>query len=71
MGQILILKAEQNGKPLPIRENCDREDWAGLSWAVGEISQKDLHPGEPLTLTFQSTEKTPLTLKSRVYLVKY
>lgn len=71
MGQILVLKAEQNGKALPIRKNYDREDWAGLSWAVGEINRKDLHSGEPLTLTFQSTDKDPVTLKGRVYLVKY
>lgn len=71
MGQLLILKAEQDGKSLPIREDYDREDWAGLSWAVGEVSEKDLHPGEPLTLTFQSAEKSPLTLKGKVYFVKY
>lgn len=71
MGKIFLLKAEQDGKELPIRENYDREVWAGLSWAAGEISQKELHPGTPLTLTFQSTEKDPVTLKGRLYLVNY
>ncbi len=63
MGKVFLLKAEQGGKELPIRENYDRVVWAGLSWAAGEISQKDLHPGAPLTLTFQSTEKDPVALK--------
>lgn len=71
MGKIFLLKAEQDGKQLPIREDYDRVDWAGLSWAAGEISPKDLHPGSPLTLTFQSTEKDPIALKGKVYLVNY
>jgi hypothetical protein len=71
MGKVFLLKAEQNGKELPVRENYDQVIWAGLSWAAGEISQTDLHPGAPLTLTFQSTEKDPVVLKGRVYLVTY
>lgn len=71
MGKVFLLKAEQGGKALPIREDYNRVIWAGLSWAVGEISQKDLHAGAPLTLTFQSTEKDPITLKGSLYLVNY
>ena len=71
MGKLFLLKAEQNGKELPIHEDYDREIWAGLSWAAGEISQKDLQPGSPLTLTFQSMEKDPVTLKGQLYLVNY
>jgi hypothetical protein len=71
MGKLFLLKAEQDGKELPIREDYDRIIWSGLSWAVGEISQKDLHAGTPLTLTFQSAEKDPVTLKGRLYLVNY
>jgi hypothetical protein len=71
MGKLFLLKAEQDGKELSVREEYNREIWAGLSWAVGEISQKDLQPGAPLTLTFQSMEKDPVTLKGRLYLVNY
>lgn len=71
MGKTFLLKAEQNGRPVPIHEEYDREIWAGLSWAAGEISGKDLQPGAPLTLTFQSMEKQPVTLKGRLYLVQY
>lgn len=71
MGQIFLLKAEQGGKDIPIRENYDREVWAGLSWAVGEISHKDIRAGAPLVLTMQSTEKDPVTLKGQVYAVQY
>lgn len=71
MGSIFLLKARQGGRELPIRENYNRDVWAGLSWAVGEISHDDIRPLEPLTLTFQSTEKAPITLEGRIYLVKY
>ena len=71
MGKVFLLKAEQDGKELPVRIDYDRVIWAGLSWAAGEISQKDLRPGAPLTLTFQSTEKDPVKLEGRVYLVNY
>jgi hypothetical protein len=71
MGKVFLLKVEQDGKQLPIREDYDRVIWAGLSWAAGEISHKDLHPGSPLTLTFQSMEKDPVELRGAVYLVNY
>lgn len=71
MGSVFLLKAEQDGKQLPIREDYDRVIWAGLSWAIGEIKQNNIHPGEPLTITFQSNEKDPVTLKGRLYLVTY
>lgn len=71
MDRIFMLKAEQDGKQLPIKENYNREVWSGLSWAVGEIDASHLHPGQPLTLTFLSTNKSPVTLTGHVYLVKY
>jgi hypothetical protein len=71
MSEVFLLKAEQDGRSLPVRENYDRVIWAGLSWAVGEINGKDLRPGAPVTLTFRSTEKDPVTLKGRLYLVNY
>lgn len=71
MGKVFLLKAEQDGKQLPVREEYNRVIWAGLSWAVGEISQKDLHAGDPLMVTFESTEKDPVVLKGSVFLVRY
>ena len=71
MGKIFLLQATQYGKELLVREDYDRGVWSGLSWAVGEIRQKDLHAGAPLILTFQSTEKDSVTLKGAVYLVNY
>ncbi len=71
MGKVFLLKAEQDGKELPIRENYDHVIWSGLSWAAGEIDQKNLKPGAPLTLTFQSMENAPVALRGRVYLVQY
>ncbi len=71
MGKVFLLHAEQGGRELPIREDYDRVIWAGLSWAVGEIGEKELRPGEPLKLTFASTEKDPITLSGQLYLVHH
>lgn len=71
MGKVFTIKVEQDGRELPVHEDYDRIIWAGLSWAAGEIQQKDLHPGEPLTITFQSTEKDPVALKGKLYVVTY
>ena len=71
MGKVFVLKAEQDGREIPIHENYNRVVWAGLSWAEGEIDHHDLRPGVPIKLTFSSTEKDPVTLKGRVYAVTY
>jgi hypothetical protein len=71
MGKVFILKAEQAGRELPIREDYNRVVWAGLSWGEGEISHKDLRPNEPVVLTFSTTEKDPVTIQGRIYAVTY
>jgi hypothetical protein len=63
MGKVFLLEVTQNGKQLPISEDYDKIVWSGLSWAVGEIRARDMLAGQPLTLTFQSKEKDPITLK--------
>ncbi len=42
-----------------------------VSWAASEICEKDLRPGEPLKLTFASTEKDPITINGQLSLVHY
>jgi hypothetical protein len=71
MGNVFRLRAEQTGRSIPIHEEYDRVIWSGLSWAAGEIRKADLRPGAPLTLTFESTEKTPVILEGHLYLVRY
>ncbi|HEV2575592.1 MAG TPA: hypothetical protein VGU25_00155 [Acidobacteriaceae bacterium] len=71
MGKVFILKAEQDGRELPIHEDYDRLVWAGLSWAEGEISHRDLKSGTPVKLTFRTTEKDPVTIKGRAYAVTH
>jgi hypothetical protein len=71
MGKVLLLRATQNGQQIPVKIEYDRVIWSGLSWAVGEIPHKALHPGQPVTLSFQSTEKEVMNLEGRVYVVQY
>jgi hypothetical protein len=71
MGQVFVIKADQQGRQLPIHEDYNRVVWAGLSWAAGEIRQQDLRADAPVTITFQSTEKDPVNLKAHLYWVRY
>jgi hypothetical protein len=71
MGKVFLLRATQSGRELPVRENYDRVIWSGLSWAVGEIAQSEIHPNEPIHLTLRSTDKDPILLVPRLLLVHY
>ena len=71
MGKVFVLKAEQDGREIPIHENYDRLVWAGLSWAEGEINHRDLRSGAPVKLIFRTTEKDPVTIRGHVYAVEY
>lgn len=71
MGKVFLLEARQGDKTLPVHEEYDKVIWAGLSWGVGEIRASDLRAGAPLTLTFQTTEKDPVTLQGHVFLINY
>lgn len=71
LGKALHIRAEQDGRQIPIHEEYDRVLWSGLSWAAGEIRQADLQPGVPLTITFESAEKAPVILEGQLYRVRY
>lgn len=70
MAKVFTLEATQNGHSLPVAINYDKVIWSGLSWAVGEIRQKDFKEGQPIQLRFTSTEKDPVSLDGKVYLVQ-
>lgn len=71
VGKVLVLQATQQGRDVPIVINYDKMIWSGLSWAVGEIRNGTLRPGEPVTIRCSSTEKGPVTLECKVYAVQY
>jgi hypothetical protein len=71
MGKVLALQATQGGKSIPIEINYDKLIWSGLSWAVGEIRHDAMHAGEPITIRCSSTEKNPVTLDCRLFVVQY
>jgi hypothetical protein len=71
VGKVLKLSAIQAGHQIPIEINYDKLIWSGLSWAAGEIRQSALRPGQPVTLQLSSTEKDPVTLEGKVYVVEY
>ena len=70
VGTVLKLRAEQNGKELPIATDYDRVIWSGLSWGAGEIRRGDFAGGQALTVQCSSAEKNPTKLEARVYSVE-
>jgi hypothetical protein len=71
MGKFFVLSATQDGKPIPVQINYDKAIWSGLSWAVGEIRQRNLRPGEPVSIQCSSGEQAPVRLAGTVYDVEY
>jgi hypothetical protein len=71
MGKFFVLSATQDGKPIPVQINYDKAIWSGLSWAVGEITQGNLRPGQPVSIQCSSGEQDPVRLTGAVYEVKY
>ena len=69
--KVLMLRATQAGRDIPIEIGYDKMIWSGLSWAVGEIRHRLFQAGQPLTLRLSSAEKTPVGLEGRAYVVKY
>jgi len=53
MGQILILKAEQDGHALALARPYDRQIWSGLSWAVAEVPAGELTPDRPVSISYE------------------
>lgn len=71
MGKVLVIKALQNGKALPVTINYDKVIWSGLSWAVGEISHDALEPGAVVEIECSSAEETPVKLDGSIFSVQY
>jgi hypothetical protein len=69
MGQLLILRAEQDGRAVPVKIAYDKAIWSGLSWAVGEVDCAALQPGTSLIIQCESKDARPLTLQGAVYQV--
>jgi hypothetical protein len=71
MDKVLTLQATQGGKSIPIEINYDKIIWSGLSWGVGEIRHNSLHAGEPVEIRCSSTEKNPVVLDCKLFVVQY
>jgi hypothetical protein len=73
MDKILMLRAWQSGRPLPIEINYDKVIWSGLSWAVGEIKHSAMTTttGEAVTIRCSSSEKDSVTLDGHIFAVEY
>jgi hypothetical protein len=71
VGKVLKIYAEQDGRPLEVEINYDKQIWSGLSWGAGEIKHKNFSSGQPITIRCSSGEKTPVKLGGQLYEVVY
>ncbi len=71
MNELLTITVRQDGKELPMVITYDKMIWSGLSWAAGELRQKDFDVSRPVDVECFSAEKDPLRLNVWVYAVGY
>jgi hypothetical protein len=71
MAKVFAIEAEQDGHSLPVKVDYDRVIWSGLSWAVGEINHEAIKPGLPIHIKLSSSEKDPVTLSGKLFVVTY
>jgi hypothetical protein len=71
MGKVFLLRAWQDGQPLPLEINYDQVIWSGLSWAVGEIRYSALKAGVPVEIECSSAEGDAVILEGKVFEVTY
>ncbi|MBN1479709.1 hypothetical protein EH223_17510 [candidate division KSB1 bacterium] len=71
LGDVLIIRAEQNGAGVPVQINYDKTIWSGLSWAVGEMHAENIDPHAKLRVHCYSKEPTDITMECRIYSIQY
>ena len=71
MNELLTITVRQDGAVLPLVITYDKMIWSGLSWAAGELRQKDFGVSRPVDVECFSAEKDELTLNVWVYAVGY
>jgi hypothetical protein len=71
MNELLVIRARQAGRELPIAIEYDKMIWSGLSWGAAELQQGSFDPMLPVDIECRSAEKEELRLEARVYAVVY
>jgi hypothetical protein len=71
LNELIQLSATQDGKPVAIRIEYDKQIWSGLSWAMGEIDAASLRASLPLTLRGCADCGETLNITGQVYRVQY
>lgn len=71
MNELLVIRARQAGKELPLYIEYDKMIWSGLSWGAAELRQGSFDPAIPVEIECASAEKDELRLEARVYAVGF
>jgi hypothetical protein len=71
MNELLVIRAMQAGKELPLAIEYDKMIWSGLSWGAAELRRGSFDPAVPVEIACSSAEKDELRLEASVYAVGY
>lgn len=71
LADVLIIRAEQNGRQIPVDIRYDKSIWSGLSWAAGEIRADDFQSDVPLSIECISMDDSDVEMECRVFYVSY
>lgn len=69
LGRLLKIVVEQEGRRLPVETNYDKAIWSGLSWAVGEVKEKDLNSAKPVKVRLKTEEQAAVNLDGELFWV--
>ncbi len=71
LAHLLRIEATCAGRSLPVEANYDKAIWSGLSWAVGEVKDKEMPRSSPVRIRCTSDENHAVDLSVELYGVKY
>jgi len=71
LDKILQIQVFQENHPVPVQIEHDKAIWSGLSWAVGEVTARDLKGGVPIRVRCVSLESRQVELNVELYVVSY
>jgi hypothetical protein len=69
--KLIKLTATQNGKQVPVKINYDKKLWSGISWATGEIENKDILKNKPLIINYILDDTHEINFEGNLYKVIY
>lgn len=71
LAELLNIKVEQGGQPLPLELEYDKAIWSGLSWVSAELKPENWQADSPLVISFQANIDEQVKVKGELFEVVY